>query len=317
MRINELLGTKYPFIQGGMANIATGEFAAAVSNAGGLGIIASGGWKADKLQEEIRKCKSLTDKKFGVNIMLMNPDVENIVKVIAEEHVAVVTTGAGNPGPYVEILKESGAKIFPVVASVALAKRMERYGVDGVIAEGTESGGHVGEATTMSLVPQVVEALNIPVIAAGGIASGAQFNAALSLGAIGVQVGTIMLATNECPIHENYKASVIKARDNDTTVTGRSLGAPVRILKNEMAREYIELEKQAADREELEKITLGGLRRAVLDGDIKRGSVMMGQTAGLIKEIKSVEEVLANLINEAISLQDCLNSSINKLKEIK
>ena len=317
MLLNELLGIKYPVMQGAMANISDGAFAAAVSNAGGLGIIASGGWKADKLKEEIKKCKSLTDKKFGVNIMLMNPDVENIVKVIVEENVAVVTTGAGNPGPYVEALKASGAKIFPVVASVALAKRMERYGVDGVIAEGTESGGHVGEATTMSLVPQVVEVLNIPVIAAGGIASGAQFNAALSLGAIGVQVGTIMLATTECPIHENYKASVIKARDNDTTVTGRSLGAPVRILKNEMAREYIELEKQAADREELEKITLGGLRRAVLDGDIKRGSVMMGQTAGLIKEVKTVEEVLANLINEAISLQNSLNAKIDKLKEIK
>ena len=316
MLLNELLGIKYPVMQGAMANISDGAFAAAVSNAGGLGIIASGGWKADKLKEEIQKCKSLTDKKFGVNIMLMNPDVENIVKVICEENVAVVTTGAGNPGPYVEALKASGAKIFPVVASVALAKRMERYGVDGVIAEGTESGGHVGEATTMSLVPQVVEALNIPVIAAGGIASGAQFNAALSLGAIGVQVGTIMLATTECPIHENYKASVIKARDNDTTVTGRSLGAPVRILKNEMAREYIELEKQAADREELEKITLGGLRRAVLDGDIKRGSVMMGQTAGLIKEVKTVEEVLANLINEAISLQNSLNAKIDKLKNI-
>ena len=317
MLLNELLGIKYPVMQGAMANISDGAFAAAVSNAGGLGIIASGGWKADKLKEEIQKCKSLTDKKFGVNIMLMNPDVENIVKVICEENGAVVTTGAGNPGPYVEALKASGAKIFPVVASVALAKRMERYGVDGVIAEGTESGGHVGEATTMSLVPQVVEALNIPVIAAGGIASGAQFNAALSLGAIGVQVGTIMLATTECPIHENYKASVIKARDNDTTVTGRSLGAPVRILKNEMAREYIELEKQAADREELEKITLGGLRRAVLDGDIKRGSVMMGQTTGLIKEVKTVEEVLANLINEAISLQNSLNAKIDKLKEIK
>ena len=316
MLLNELLGIKYPVMQGAMANISDGAFAAAVSNAGGLGIIASGGWKADKLKEEIQKCKSLTDKKFGVNIMLMNPDVENIVKVICEENVAVVTTGAGNPGPYVEALKASGAKIFPVVASVALAKRMERYGVDGVIAEGTESGGHVGDVTTMSLVPQVVEALNIPVIAAGGIASGAQFNAALSLGAIGVQVGTIMLATTECPIHENYKASVIKARDNDTTVTGRSLGAPVRILKNEMAREYIELEKQAADREELEKITLGGLRRAVLDGDIKRGSVMMGQTAGLIKEVKTVEEVLANLINEAISLQNSLNAKIDKLKNI-
>lgn len=317
MLLNEMLNIKYPVFQGAMANISNGEFAAAVSNAGALGIIASGGWNAEKLREEIKICKSKTDKPFGVNVMLMNPDVENIINMICEEQVAVVTTGAGNPGPYVEKLKASGAKVFPVVASVALAKRMERYGVNGLIVEGTESGGHVGEATTMSLLPQVIEAVNVPVIGAGGIASGKQLNAAFALGAIGVQVGTIMLATDECPIHQNYKEALIKARDNDTTVTGRSLGAPVRILKNEMSREYIELERQAADREELEKITLGGLRRAVLDGDVKRGSVMMGQVAGLIKEIKPVSKVLEDLINEAINELNPLVNSINKLKEIK
>lgn len=317
MLLNEMLNIKYPVFQGAMANISNGEFAAAVSNAGALGIIASGGWNAEKLREEIKICKSKTNKPFGVNVMLMNPDVENIINMICEEQVAVVTTGAGNPGPYVEKLKASGAKVFPVVASVALAKRMERYGVNGLIVEGTESGGHVGEATTMSLLPQVIEAVNVPVIGAGGIASGKQLNAAFALGAIGVQVGTIMLATDECPIHQNYKEALIKARDNDTTVTGRSLGAPVRILKNEMSREYIELERQAADREELEKITLGGLRRAVLDGDVKRGSVMMGQVAGLIKEIKPVAKVLEDLINEAINELNPLVNRINKLKEIK
>ncbi len=317
MLLNEMLNIKYPVFQGAMANISNGEFAASVSNAGALGIIASGGWNAEKLREEIKICKSKTNKPFGVNVMLMNPDVENIINMICEEQVAVVTTGAGNPGPYVEKLKASGAKVFPVVASVALAKRMERYGVNGLIVEGTESGGHVGEATTMSLLPQVIEAVNVPVIGAGGIASGKQLNAAFALGAIGVQVGTIMLATDECPIHQNYKEALIKARDNDTTVTGRSLGAPVRILKNEMSREYIELERQAADREELEKITLGGLRRAVLDGDVKRGSVMMGQVAGLIKEIKPVAKVLEDLINEAINELNPLVNSINKLKEIK
>lgn len=314
--LNELLNIKYPIMQGAMANISTGEFAAAVSNAGGLGIIASGGNNAQKVLEEIKICKSLTDKPFGVNVMLMNPDAQNIIKVICDEHVAVVTTGAGNPGPYVEALKASGCKVFPVVASVALAKRMERYGVDGIIAEGTESGGHVGEATTMSIVPQVIEAVSCPVIAAGGIASGKQLNAALALGAIGVQVGTIMLATDECPIHQNYKDALIKARDNDTVVTGRSLGAPVRILKNEMARDYIELEKNAASRDELEQITLGGLRRAVLDGDTKRGSVMMGQVAGLIKEIKPVRDVLRELVEDSIKESEMLYNKISKLKEI-
>ena len=316
MLLNEILNIKYPIIQGAMANISTALFAAAVSNAGGMGIIASGGWDSSKLDEEIKKCKELTDKPFGVNVMLMNPDCDNIIEVICKHKVSIVTTGAGNPGKYVGKLKEAGIKVFPVVASVALAKRMERYGIDGLIVEGTESGGHVGEATTMALVPQVIKEVNVPVIAAGGIATGAQFNAALALGAVGIQVGTIMLATNECPIHQNYKEAVIKARDSDTTVTGRSLGAPVRILKNEMAREYIELEKNASSREELEHITLGALRKAVLDGDIKRGSVMMGQVAGAITEIRSVKEVLEYLVADAIKERELLNSKLSKLGEI-
>lgn len=316
MLLNEMLNIKYPIIQGAMANITNGKFAACVSNAGGLGIIASGGWNAAKLREEIQICKSLTDKPFGVNVMLMNPDVENIIKVVCEEKVAVVTTGAGNPGIYVPALKEAGCKIFPVLANVALAKRMERSGVDGLIVEGTESGGHVGEATTMAIVPQVIEAVNIPVIAAGGIASGAQMNAALALGSIGVQIGTIMLASEECPIHENYKEAVLKARDSDTTVTGRSQGAPVRILKNEMAREYLSLENQNASRDELEALTLGALRRAVLDGDVKRGSVMMGQVAGLIKEVKPVKQILEDLIKESVEQKKVLMEKINALEEL-
>ncbi|MEG0735780.1 MAG: DUF561 domain-containing protein, partial [Longicatena sp.] len=224
MLINEILGIKYPIFQGAMANIATPEFAACVSNCGGLGIIATGAMDEHQTRDAIRLCKTLTDKPFGVNVMMMNPHTEEIMKVIVDEKVAVVTTGAGNPGPYIPALKESGCKVFPVVASVALARRLERAGVDGIIAEGGESGGHVGETTTMSLVPQVIEAVNIPVIAAGGIASGAQLNAALSLGAIGVQVGTCLLVSTECPIHENYKNAVIKAKDMDSVVTGRSAG---------------------------------------------------------------------------------------------
>lgn len=313
MLINEILGIKYPIIQGAMANISDGFFAASVSNAGGLGIIASGAWDGARLKEEIRVCKSLTDKPFGVNVMLMNPHVDEIIDVICKEKPAMVTTGAGNPGKYIPRLKECGIKVFPVVASVALAKRMERYGIDGLIAEGTESGGHVGEATTMSIVPQVINAVSVPVIAAGGIATGKQFNAALALGACGVQVGTIMLASVECPIHQNYKEAVLKARDSDTTVTGRSLGAPVRILKNEMAREYIELEQKSASKDELEAITLGGLRRAVLDGDVKRGSVMMGQVAGLVNEIKPVSQIMSDLISDAIKEKALLDEKLNKL----
>lgn len=296
-----------------MANIGTGEFASQVSNAGGLGIIATGAWDHIKTLEEIRRCKQLTDKPFGVNLMLLNPNIEKIIEVVLEEKPAVVTTGAGNPGVYVERLKNAGIKVFPVVSSVALAKRLERYNVDGFIAEGCESGGHVGEATTMALLPQIISQVNVPVIAAGGFASGKGLNAALALGAIGIQVGTCLLVSNECPIHDNYKDAVIKARDNDTVVTGRSLGAPVRILKNKMTRKYLELESKHASRDELEALTLGGLRRAVFDGDIENGSVMLGQIAGLVKERKSLNEILSNIVEEAIKEKNELILKIDSL----
>ena len=298
MLLNEMLGIEYPIIQGAMANIATAEFAAAVSNAGGLGIIGTGAWDANKAREEIRKCKQLTDKPFGVNVMMMNPHTKEIMEMLAEEQVAIITTGAGNPGIYMEMLKKSGAKIIPVIPSVALARRMERSGADAVIAEGGEAGGHVGEQTTMSLLPQVCDAIHIPVIAAGGIGDGRGFSAAMCLGAIGVQVGTCLLVSEECPIHENYKNAVIKAKDTDTVVTGRSQNAPVRILKNKMSRTYLQLEKQGASHEELEKLTLGGLRRAVFDGDVQQGSVMMGQIAGMCKEIKPLKEIFQSMMKE-------------------
>ena len=299
MKLNDITGTKYPIIQGGMANIATGAFAAAVSNAGGLGLVASGGMNAEALRQEIRICKSMTDKTFGVNLMLMNPDVDNIAAMLVEEKVGFITTGAGNPAKYMGAWKGMGAKVFPVVASVALAKVMVKAGADAVIAEGGESGGHVGDMTTMTLLPQVADAVSVPVIAAGGIADGRQLAAAMLLGACGVQVGTCLLVSSECPIHDNYKQALLKAKDNSTTVTGRSQGAPVRIIKNEMAREYLKLEAQGADREELEKITLGGLRRAVIDGDVVRGSVMAGQVCGQLKEIRPVAEILKSLYEDA------------------
>lgn len=313
MLLTEMLGIKYPIIQGAMANIATPQFAACMSNCGGLGIIATGAMDEVQTRTAIRECKTLTNKPFGVNVMLMNPHSDAIMEVIMEEHVAVVTTGAGNPGKYIEALKAAGCKIFPVVASVALARRLERSGVDGIIAEGGESGGHVGEITTMALVPQVVEAVQIPVIAAGGIASGKQFNAALSLGAIGVQIGTCLLLAKECPIHDNYKQAVIKAKDNDSVVTGRSVGAPVRILKNQMSLEYLKIEQSGADREALEKLTLGGLRKAVFDGDMKNGSVMIGQVAGMCKEVKGMQEIIDHLLVEAKEEIKALNQ---KLMEI-
>lgn len=299
MRLNEFLGIKYPIIQGGMANIALGEFAAAVSNAGGLGLIASGGFDAARIKEEIDKCRALTDKPFGVNLMLMNPDVDNIAKMLTEEKVDVITTGAGSPEKYIANWKAVGSKVIPVVASVALAKRMERMGADAVIAEGGESGGHVGEMTTMALVPMVVDAVDIPVIAAGGIADGRGMVAAFALGAIGVQIGTCLLASNECPIHENYKQAVVKAKDNGTAVTGRSAGAPVRVIKNNMTREYLKMESQGVTRDELEQLTLGSLRKAVLDGDTKNGSLMAGQICGLVKEIKPVADILEELYDGA------------------
>ncbi len=299
MKLNDITGTKYPIIQGGMANIATGAFAAAVSNAGALGLVASGGMNAKDLQKEIRLAKELTDKPFGVNLMLMNPDVDAIADMLVEEKVAFITTGAGNPGKYMKAWKAMGAKVFPVVASVALAKVMERAGADAVIAEGGESGGHVGDMTTMTLLPQVVDAVSLPVIAAGGIADGRQMAAAYILGACGVQIGTSLLVSNECPIHDNYKAALLKSKDNATTVTGRSQGAPVRIIKNEMAREYLKLEASGADKEQLEKITLGGLRRAVKDGDMIRGSVMAGQVCGQLKEIRPVADIIAEMYEDA------------------
>ena len=285
--LNEILGTKYPIIQGGMANIATGEFAAACSNAGALGIIGAGGMNADTLRQNIRRCRELTDKPFGVNIMLMHPQADEFAQIVVEEKVAVVTTGAGNPGKYVSMWKAAGIKVIPVVA--------EPLGIDAVIAEGTESGGHVGEMTTMALVPQVVDAVSVPVIAAGGIADGRQLAAALALGACGVQVGTCLLASEECPIHPNYKAALLKARDSDTIVTGRTVGAPVRVLKNRMSREYVRQEKAGADKMELEKYTLGSLRRAVFEGDTVSGSLMAGQVAGMLHEVRPVADILADL----------------------
>lgn len=311
MKLNEFLNIKYPIIQGGMANIATGEFAAAVSNAGGLGLIASGGFDAERIREEINKCRALTDKPFGVNLMLMNPDVDNIAKMLVEEKVDVITTGAGSPEKYVADWKAVGTKVIPVVSGVALAKRMEKMGVDAVIAEGGESGGHVGEMTTMALVPMVVDAVEIPVIAAGGIADGRQMVAAMALGAIGVQIGTCLLVAEECPIHENYKLAVIKAKDNGTVVTGRSSGAPVRVIKNNMSREYLKLEGQNVPREELEQLTLGSLRKAVLEGDTKNGSLMAGQVCGLVGEIKPVADILHKLYSDAkAELEKLYNQSI-------
>ena len=296
MRLNELLGTEFPIIQGGMANIATGEFAAACANAGALGMIATGGWDGERLRQEIHRARELTDKPFGVNLMLMSPHADDIAKVILEENVRVVTTGAGNPGKYIPAWKEAGIKVMPVVAAAVLAKRLERYGVDAFIAEGTESGGHVGEMTTMALVPQVIDAVSVPVIAAGGIADGRQLAAAYALGAIGVQVGTCLLASIECPIHDGYKQAILKAKDSDTVVTGRSIGGPVRVLKNKMARTYLELEKRNATLEELETVTLGGLRRAVLEGDVETGSVMTGQVAGMLHEIRPLRKIFEELV---------------------
>ena len=297
MKLCEMLGIKYPIIQGGMANIATGEFAASVSNAGGLGLIAGGGMDAETLRENIRKCKSLTDKPFGVILMLMNPDTPKMADVVVEEGVKIVTTGAGSPGVYMDKWKEAGIKVIPVVSSVALAIRMERCGADMVIAEGTESGGHVGEMTTMTLVPAVVDKVSIPVIAAGGIADGRGLVCAKALGAVGVQIGTALLATKECPIHENYKNEVIKAKDNGTVVTGRISGVPVRILKNTMAREYVKKEKEGASKEDLEMYTLGSLRKAVFDGDTKNGSLMAGQISCIVNEERTVKEVLDDMMN--------------------
>lgn len=298
MRLNQILGTEFPIMQGGMAQVATGAFAAAVSNAGALGIIGTGAMNGAMMRKEIETAKSLTDKPFGVNLMMMNPDVEEMAQIIAEEKPSVVTTGAGNPGKYVKMWKEQGIKVIPVVSSVSLAKRLEREGVDAIIAEGTESGGHIGELTTMVLLPQVADAVSVPVIGAGGIASGRQMKAAEILGAVGVQIGTVLLGSEECPIHANYKNALIKAKDRATVVTGRSVGVPVRVLKNGMTRDYLELEQSGAEKMELEKFTLGALRRAVHEGDVDRGSLMAGQDASYIKEIRPLRVILEEMMKE-------------------
>lgn len=303
-RITELLGIEYPIIQGGMAWVAENNLAAAVSEAGGLGLIGGANAPAEVIRDYIKKVKEVTKKPFGVNIMLMSPHADAIAKVVVEEGVKVVTTGAGNPEKYMEMWKEAGIKVIPVVASVALARRMEKYGADAVVVEGMESGGHIGEATTMTLVPQVVDAVSIPVIAAGGIGDGRGFAAAFMLGAEAVQMGTRFLLAKECIVHQNYKDRVIKAKDIDSAVTGRSHGHPVRSLRNQMTREYVKLETSGKTFEELEYLTLGTLRNAVVDGDIIHGTVMAGQIAGLVSKEQTCKEMIEEIVQEACQLMN-------------
>lgn len=298
-RVTEILGTQYPIIQGGMAWVAEHNLAAAVSNAGGLGIIGAASAPAEVVRDEIRKCKELTDKPFGVNIMLLNPNADDVARIVVEEGVKVVTTGAGDPSKYMRMWKDAGVKVFPVVASVALAKLMERAGADGVIAEGMESGGHIGPTTTFALVPQVADAVSIPVVAAGGIADGRGFAAAFMLGAEAVQMGTRFVAAKESIVHANFKEKLIKAKDIDSTVTGTSTGHPVRCLKNKMSKEYLRLEKEGADFMELEKLTLGSLRKAVIEGDVTNGTLMAGQIAGMVKEEMSCKDIIAEIMEQA------------------
>ncbi|GIM27478.1 2-nitropropane dioxygenase [Clostridium polyendosporum] len=296
--ICDLLGIKYPLLQGGMAWVADASLASAVSNAGGLGIIAGANAPVEYVREQIRKAKQMTDKPFGVNIMLLSSNAEELAKVVCEEGVKVVTTGAGNPGKYVEMWKQHGVKVIPVVPSVALAKRMERCGADAIIAEGCESGGHVGKLTTMALVPQVVDAVNIPVIAAGGIGDGRGIGAAFMLGAKGVQVGTRFLVAEECTIHENYKNMVIKAKDIDTIVTGRPTGHPVQVLKNKLSKKFEQLEKEGASPEVYEELGKGTLPKAVREGDIEHGSFMAGQIAGMISKEQTCEEIIKEMFSQ-------------------
>lgn len=297
-RVCELLNIKYPIFQGGMARIADASLASAVSEAGGLGII-TGAAPTEWVREQIRRAKELTDKPFGVNIMLMSENADEIAELVCTEGVKVVTTGAGSPGKYMEKWKEHGIKVIPVVASVALAKRMEKCGADAVVAEGTESGGHVGQLTTMTLVPQVVDAVDIPVIGAGGIGDGRGVAAAFMLGAEGVQVGTRFLVAEECTVHANYKEKILKAKDIDTEVTGRSTGHPVRVLRNKLARKFVKLEKEGASIEELEALGVGGLKKAAIDGDVDNGSVMAGQIAGMINKEQTAKEIIEELFKEA------------------
>ena len=299
MTITKLLGIKYPIFQGAMAQIARYELVSAVSNAGALGILASGGVRPEELRKEIQQCKELTDKPFAVNLMLMMPNIDEIIDVVIEEGVKIVTTGAGTPRKFMPRLKEAGIKVIPVIPSVKAAVKMEELGCDAVVVEGMEAGGHVGTSTTMALLPQVTSAVNIPVIAAGGIADGRGMAAAYCLGASGVQMGTVFLASEECPVTDAYKNMIVEAVDTSTTLTGEKFGAPVRSIKNELTKRYHELEEQSSTLMELEELTLGSLRRAVYDGDVENGSVMAGQIAGLVTEIRPVKTIVEDVIKEA------------------
>lgn len=301
-RITELLGIEYPVIQGGMAWVAEYHLAAAVSAAGGLGIIGAASAPPEVVREQVRKVKELTDKPFGVNVMLMNPNAPEVAQVVVEEKVPVVTTGAGNPGKFIDLWKEAGVKVMPVVASVAMAKMMVRAGADAVVAEGMESGGHIGSTTTMALVPQVVDAVDVPVIAAGGIADGRGMAAAMMLGAEAVQMGTRFVAAKESIVHANYKEKLIKSKDIDSEVTGMSTGHPIRVIRNKMTREYLKMEKEGATLEELEMLTLGSLRKAVMDGDVVGGSLMAGQIAGLIQDELSCADIIHSIVADAEKL---------------
>lgn len=298
MSLTTLLKIKYPIIQGAMAQIATSELVVAVSNAGGLGIIASGGMSASQLQSEIDLCRAQTEKPFGVNLMLLSENIQELVEVVVANHIAVVTTGAGTPKPYLAQLKAAGVLVIPVVPTVSIAKKMADLGVDAIIAEGTEAGGHVGEITTMALLPQVAAAVDIPVIAAGGIGNGQGMVAAFALGAVGVQCGSLFLSASECPVADNFKTAVLAAKETDTIVTGRSLGAPVRSLKNELTLTYQQLEREEVSRHELEKLTLGSLSKAVKEGDVEQGTVMVGQIVGLVNEVRPAKEIIETLMSE-------------------
>ena len=304
-RVTELLQIEYPIIQGGMAWVAEHHLAAAVSEAGGFGLIGAASAPPEIVREEIRKAKELTDKPFGVNIMLLSPNADEVAKIVVEEGIQAVTTGAGNPEKYMSMWKEAGVKVIPVVASVAMAKRMERYGADAVVAEGMEAGGHIGNQTTMALIPQIVDAVNIPVIAAGGIGDGRGIAASFMLGAEGVQMGTRFVVADESIVHENYKNRIVKAKDIDSVVTGQSTGHPVRCLRNQMTKEYIKKEQEGVPFEELERMTLGSLRKAVMDGDILNGTVMAGQIAGLVSKRQSCKEILQEIMGEAEKLLHC------------
>ena len=301
-RVTELLGIEYPIIQGGMAWVAEQHLAAAVANAGGLGLLGGANAPGEVVRDMIRKCREMTQKPFGVNVMLMSPYADDVAKVVIEEGIKVVTTGAGNPAKYMDAWKAAGIKVIPVVASVAHAKLMQKAGADAIVAEGTESGGHIGEATTMTLVPQVVDAVDIPVIAAGGIADGRGMAAAFMLGAEGVQIGTRFVVAKESIVHPAYKEKVVKAKDIDSEVTGMSTGHPVRQIRNKMTREYLKLEKEGASFEQLEYLTLGSLRKAVIDGDVVNGTLMAGQIAGLVKKEQTCQEMIEEMMGQAEAL---------------